>query len=144
MPRARRTKAAPPTEPPLEFGPPPLELPPPPAKPVAPEPPKGSPPPPELVDLGDPPTDALELQAYGARAVALSMRSAQLDATLTPAQRRREILSHARAIKELTPNSELWQAWRAMREDREQLERVKRGATLEPVPEGTTDARPRK
>jgi hypothetical protein len=91
--------------------------------------------PPELVALGEPPSDPLEVQAYLLKALAISARECMTDERMTPSARRKELRTIAGAATKLVPKSRIFEAEQTIKSDRAALEQRKRtGAKLEPVP----------
>lgn len=91
--------------------------------------------PPELVALGEPPSDPLEVQAYLLKALAISARECMTDERMTPSARRKELRTIAGTATKLVPKSRIFEAEQMIKSDRAALEQRKRtGAKLEPVP----------
>lgn len=112
-------------------------LPEPPPAPVADreeEAPRGEPPPQALIDLGEPPEDPLECQAYMYRAAVALIRETMLDPKLTSAERRREVSRLMETAKGLVPQAKIWEAVEEIRRDRRELEERRRKPQLVPVP----------
>lgn len=133
---ARRSRQTPPAVAPDDFGGAPVMAEPPPAPARGPAPivevdfePASA-----LVDLGEPPTDGLELQAYMHRAIAVAARDAMLDRKLSPSERRREVRQLALASRALVPETKLWEAVELIKGDRADLERKKQRPKLTSVP----------
>jgi len=81
--------------------------------------------------LGDVPADPLAGVAWAQRALLMSMRDATQDPTLTPQQRRRELVAISKSITALVPDSRRFEAEEIIKKDAGAMESSRPGG-LEP------------
>lgn len=103
---------------------------------AAPPPPAKEPPLESVVQLGAPPADPMEAQAWAYRAVLFTMHGAMTDDKLSERDRRKIVVQLGGTLTKLMPDARRWETERLIREDRAAIERKAKasGAKLEPRP----------